>query len=250
MRSFEVSSKQPRPAFGRYCLLDTPDARVRLAAMTTMASTLAHEVSQPLTAATNYIHACAHRLRRSGETGEELLGMIELAARETVKAGEIIRRMRSFIVSGKISGRRENLRMMIEKAGSVLTCPDGADIEIVKEVPLTDFVIADRVQIEQVLSNILKNACEALDGRDVRRITISSAREEDALTVRIEDSGPGLSDYALARVFEPLFTTKEDGIGLGMPICKTIVEAHGGRLWAESPSGAGAVFHLSLPAAG
>ena len=249
MRTFESSSKQPRPAFGRYCLLDTPDARVRLAAMTTMASTLAHEVSQPLTAATNYIHACAHRLRNRGEECEELLSMVEHAARETVKAGEIIRRMRSFIVSGKISGRRENLRMMVEKATAILVCPDGADIEIVKQVPLTDFVIVDRVQIEQVLANILKNACEALVGRDVRRIAISSSREDSALVVRIEDSGPGLTDHALARVFEPLFTTKEDGIGLGMPICKTIVEAHGGRLWVESPAGGGAVFHLSLPAA-
>ncbi|HEV2817162.1 MAG TPA: ATP-binding protein [Allosphingosinicella sp.] len=249
MRTFESSSKQPRPAFGRYCLLDTPDARVRLAAMTAMASTLAHEVSQPLTAATNYIHACAHRLRSRGEACEELLGMIELAARETVKAGENIRRMRSFIVSGKISGRRENLRTMIEKVTAMLTCADGSEVEIVKHVPLTDFVVADRVQIEQVLANILANACEALAGRDVRRITISSAREEEMLVVRIEDSGPGLSDYALARVFEPLFTTKEDGIGLGMPICKTIVEAHGGRLWAESPEGGGAIFNLSLPAA-
>jgi C4-dicarboxylate-specific signal transduction histidine kinase len=249
MRTFESSSKQPLPAFGRYCLLDTPDARVRLAAMTTMASTLAHEVSQPLTAATNYIHACAHHLRGSGDASAELLAMIEHAARETVRAGEIIRRMRSFIVSGKVTGRRENLRMMVEKASSVLACSDGADVEIVKEVPLTDFVIVDRVQIEQVLANILKNACEAVDGCSIRRITISSAREEDRLVVRVEDSGPGLSDYALARVFEPLFTTKEDGIGLGMPICKTIVEAHGGTLWAESPPGGGAVFNLSLPAA-
>lgn len=249
MRTFESSSKQPAPVFGRYCLLDTPDARVRLAAMTTMASTLAHEVSQPLTAATNYIHACAHALRQKGEACAELLPMVEHAARETVRAGEIIRRMRSFIVSGKVAGRRENLRMMIEKVASMLAFPDGAEVEIVKEVPLTDFVIADRVQIEQVLANILKNACEAVEGCDVRRITISSAREADTLVLRIEDSGPGLSDYALARVFEPLFTTKEDGIGLGMPICKTIVEAHGGTLWAESPARGGAIFNLSLPAA-
>ena len=249
MHALDSNSLQPWPLFGRYCLLDTPDARVRLAATTTMASTLAHEVSQPLAAATNYIHACAMQLRRRGEGLEDVLAMIEHAGHETLKAGEIIRRMRSFIVSGKITGRRENLRTMIEKATSVLTCPDGAEVEIVKEVPLTEFVTADRIQIEQVLSNILANACEALDGCDERRIAISSSRQGEEIVLRIEDNGPGLSDEGLALVFEPQFTTKAHGMGLGMPICKTIVEGHGGRIWAESPAGGGAAFSLSLPAA-
>lgn len=250
MHRFEATSKQPRPAFGRYCLLDTPDARVRLAAMTTMASTLAHEVSQPLAAATNYIHASASRLRRRGDGYEDVLAMIEQASHETVRAGEIIRRMRSFIVSGKISGRREDLRAMIDNVASDHFCPDGAEVEIVSKVADdARFVTVERIQIQQVLSNILKNACEALDGCDVRRITIGAARVGEEIVVQILDSGPGISDYALARLFEPLFTTKEDGIGLGMPICKAIVEAHGGRLWAESPAGGGARFNLSLPAA-
>jgi C4-dicarboxylate-specific signal transduction histidine kinase len=250
MRRFEATSKQPRPAFGRYCLLDTPDARVRLAAMTTMASTLAHEVNQPLAAATNFIHASASRLRRRGEGYEDVLAMIEEAGRETVKAGEIIRRMRSFIVSGKISGRREDLGAMIGNVASDLACPDGAEVEIVTNVSSdARFVIVERVQIEQVLANILKNACEALDGCAVRRITIGTARLGEEIVVQILDSGPGISDYALARLFEPLFTTKEAGIGLGMPICRTIVEAHGGNLWAESPIGRGACFNMSLTAA-
>jgi C4-dicarboxylate-specific signal transduction histidine kinase len=250
MHAVDSNSIQPWPLFGRYCLLDTPDARIRLAATTTMASTLAHEVSQPLAAATNYIHACAMQLRRRGEGLEDVLAMIEHAGHETLKAGEIIRRMRSFIVSGKITGRRENLRTMIEKVTSLLTCPDGAEVEIVKQVPLSDFVTADRIQIEQVLSNILTNACEALDGSPhPRRIAISSARQGEEIVVRIEDSGPGLAEEALALVFEPHFTTKESGMGLGMPICKTIVEGHGGRIWAESPKTGGAAFCVSLPAA-
>jgi C4-dicarboxylate-specific signal transduction histidine kinase len=249
MQALEGNSIQPWPLFGRYCLLDTPEARVRLAATTTMASTLAHEIIQPLAAATNYIHACAMQLRRKGEGYEELLAMIEHAGHETLKAGEILRRMRSFIVSGRITGRRENLRTMIEKVTSLLTCPDGEDVEIVKQVPLTDFVTADRIQIEQVLSNLLTNACEALDGRSVRRIAIGSARHGDEIVLRIEDSGPGLADDALPLVFEPHFSTKESGIGLGLPICRTIVEGHGGRIWAESASTGGAAFSLSLPAA-
>lgn len=249
MRALDSNTIQPWPLFGRYCLIDTPDARVRLAAATTIASTLAHEISQPLAAATNYIHACAMQLRRKGEGHEDLLAMIELAGHETLKAGEIVRRMRSFIVSGKITGRRENLRTMVEKVTALLTCPDGAEVEIVKEVPLTTFVTADRIQIEQVLSNILANACEALAGRALRRIAISAQQQDDEIVLRIEDSGPGLADEALALVFEPHFTTRESGIGLGMPICKAIVEAHGGRIWAERPAGGGAAFSFSLPAA-
>lgn len=250
MRKFEASSKQSQPAFGRYCLLDTPDARVRLAAMTTMASTLAHEVNQPLTAATNFIHASASRLRSKGDGFEDVLAMIDEASRETVKVGEIIRRMRSFIVTGKVAGRRERLVPIVEHVATGLTCPDGEEVEVAWSIARdARFVIAERVQIEQVLANILKNACEALDGRDDRRIAIDATRRDGEVVIGIRDSGPGLSDYALARLFEPLFTTKADGIGLGMPICKTIVEAHGGRLWAETPPIAGALFYLSLPAA-
>jgi len=250
MSIFDANTGKSRPPFGGSCLQDTPDARVRLAAMTTMASTLAHEVNQPLTAATNYIHASARRLRNQGAGHEELLAMIEQAGRETVKAGEIIRRMRSFIVSGKITGRREDLGAMIEKAATSLACPDGGAVEIVRCVaPDARFVLAERIQIEQVLANILNNACEALDGCAVRRIEIGTARCGDEILVQIADSGPGLSGYALARLFEPLFTTNAGGMGLGMPISKTIVEAHGGRLWAESPAGGGALFNLSLPAA-
>lgn len=250
MSTFDVAGSRSLSPFGHHCLVDTPDARVRLAAMATMASTLAHEVSQPLTAAANYSHASARLLRDRGDGFEDVLALINQASRETLRAGEIIRRMRSFIVSGKITGHRECLRAMVEKASFMLACPDGRGVEVVLRIAAeASFVIAERVQIEQVLSNILNNACEALDGRSLRRVTISATRLGSEVIVRIEDSGPGLSDYAQAHLFEPLFTTKEAGMGLGMPICKTIVEAHGGRLWAESQAGRGARFNLSLPAA-
>ncbi len=250
MRDPNVPTGRSPPALGHYCLLDTPDARVRLAAMTTMASTLAHEVNQPLAAAANYIHASARRLRKHGEGFEDVLAMIEHAAREAMKAGEIIRRMRSFIVSGKITGRRERLVPIVEHVASALTSHGGEEIEVAWSIARdARYVIVERVQIEQVLGNILENACEALEGRDDRRIAIDAIREGGEVVIGIRDSGPGLSDYALARLFEPLFTTKEDGLGFGMPICKTIVEAHGGRLWVESPAGGGAIFHVSLPAA-
>jgi two-component system sensor kinase FixL len=249
MPKSKSGSIQPWPLFGRYCLLDTPDARVRLAATTTIASTLAHELSQPLTAAANYMHACASRLRGRGEGFEDLLAMIEHASRETMKAGEIIRRARNFIVSGRIAGRRENLRTMVERVTSALALPAGAEVEIVKTIPLGHFVVADRIQIEQVFSNLLRNACEALDGRTGPRIAIGATLLRDEIVVRIEDNGPGLSAEALERAFEPLFTTREAGLGLGLAICRTIVDAHGGRIWAEAPESGGAAFSVALPAA-
>ena len=247
MSTFDTA--QAWPLYGRYCLLDTPEARVRLAATTTMASTLAHEVSQPLTAATNYMHACAGYLRRKGDGFEDVLAMIDHASRETLRAGEIIRRMRSFIVTGKIAGRSENLRIMVERVASALGELATHDIEILKAIPLTHYVVADRIQIEQFFSNILANACQALEGRRERRISISAVALGDEIVVRIEDRGPGLSDEVLARLFEPLFSTRPGATGLGLSICKTIVEAHGGRIWAENAPAGGAAFSVALPSA-
>jgi two-component system sensor kinase FixL len=157
--------------------------------------------------------------------------------------------MRSFIVTGKIAGRHENLRTMIERVTSALALPGATDVEIVTAIPLTHFVIADRIQIEQVFSHLLRNACEALDGRAQRRIAIGATEIGDDIVVRIEDNGPGLSANALARLFDPHFTSKATGLGLGMPICKTIVEAHGGRIWAENREAGGAAFNVALAAA-
>ena len=236
-------------AFDHACFPDTPDGRVRLAALATMASTLAHEVNQPLSVATNYINASASLLRKRGESCADVLAMIEEASHETLKAGEIVRRMRNFIVSGKICGRREDIGKMIERAVETLARADGSDVEIEYAFgPNARFVIAERIQIEQVLSNILRNACEAVSGSDIRRITILALRVGGEILVQIRDSGPGLTDQALEHLFEPLFTTKEGGVGLGMPICKAIVDAHGGRLWADKQAEGGAMLSLTLPA--
>ena len=175
--------------------------------------------------------------------------MIEDASRETLRAAEIIRRMRAFIVTGKIAGRRENLRTMLEAAAALLDGPDWEGVEIVKVVPLSLFVVADRIQIEQVLANILVNAGEALTGRTSRRITIDAAREGDEIILRIADTGPGLPADVLPRLFDYGFSTRKDGLGLGLPICRTIVEGHGGRIWAENGADGGAAFSIALPAA-
>ena len=246
---FDTSEARSSHDTGQDCLFDMPDARTRLVATTTMASTLAHEVNQPLTAAANYMHACASRLRSRGEGFEDLLAMIEHASRETLRAAEIIRRMRSFIVTGKIAGRHENLADD-DRAGHVRAGASRRDGCRDRDCDSAHaFVVADRIQIEQVFSHLLRNACEALDGRAQPRIAIDATEIGDDIVVRIEDNGPGLSAEALARLFDPHFTSKATGLGLGMPICKTIVEAHGGRIWAENREGGGAAFNVALAAA-
>ena len=218
--------------------------------MSTMASGLAHEVCQPLSSATNYLHACAARLRKRGEGYEEELAILSFAARETIRVGEILRRMRSFVASGTIAGVPECLREMLDKTGTMLACPDGGAVEVSISIPdEARLVLVARVQIEQVLARLLKQACESLDGRPLRRIAISATRLDDEVLLQLRDSGPGLSVHAQTRLFEPHFTASEESPGLGMPICKAIVEAHGGRLWVESPAGGGTQFNLSLPAA-
>ena len=227
--------------------LDTPDARLRLAAMTVMASSIAHEVNQPLTAATNLNHASARQLRDLGEGFEQVISMIEDAARETMKAGETIRRMRNFIVSGKIVGRSESLRAMVQGVTASIDWPDMTGIEVVTKFdPAADMVTVERLQIEQVLRFILGHAIEALEGCPSPRIAITTAPMLDRVELRIQHSGPGLSDYGIARMFEAHQSRADPGKALAMPICKAIVEAHGGRLWAESPDSGGVIIVAQL----
>jgi two-component system sensor kinase FixL len=234
-----------------YCLMRAPEKRLRLVALSALTWTLAHEISQPLTAAMNYIRVGARQLRRQGPEFANIAAMIEDAGKEAAQAAEIVGRMRSFIAHGKVAARRENLRKMILSASRPLGSRGCADVEIVTDIdPDANCVIADRIQIEQAFSILFLNACEALADCSVRRITVSACRRAEEVIILIADTGPGLSDYVAPRVFEPLFTTKAAGMGLGLPICRTILEAHGGRLWVEKATSGGATFGMSLAAGG
>jgi two-component system sensor kinase FixL len=250
MSLFDTEARPSWPPFDGECLPETPDARVRLAALSTIAAILVHELSQPISAASNSLRSHARQLRTQQDNGDDPVPIVEEACREMQKAGDVLRRMRSFITSGRIASRRESLAAIIETLGPAQACPDGLKVEIVKSIPQSaDHVLVDRILIEQVLSKIFANACEALVGSSIRRITLGASRMGDQIVVRIQDSGPCLSDYQFIHLFEPLFTAKTAGAGMGLPVCKTIVEAQGGRLWAERPNDGGAVFGMSLPAA-
>lgn len=226
--------------------IDAPVPASRLTAMSAMASTLAHELTQPITASHNYLQASVYLLRQRADGLEDVLAMVEQASAQTLRAGVIIRRMRDFLLSGRIQGEPEDLRDLVDKAWAGVACPG---VEIVQKVAPDVVVTADRIQIGQVLTNLLTNAVQALEDCPVRRVTISAEPQGRMVALRIADSGCGLPDAIFERLFEPFHTSKPTGTGLGLALSRTIVEAHGGQLWAERPASGGAVFGLTLPVA-
>jgi two-component system sensor kinase FixL len=233
--------ERPWPLPGGACLPDTPDARLRLAAATSMASTLAHEVNEPLTAAASSLSACARRLRALGEEHADVLAMLEHASQETLRAGDIIRRTRNFVVSGRVSAGRENLRTMVERA--ILTLGERRDaVGLTTAVPLDLFVAADRIPFEQAIANLLLNACAALEGRVDGWIELEARRADDMVLLAVADNGPGLAEAAPS--------AGPGGDGFGLAVATLIAEAHGGRLTAANRPEGGARFELALPAAG
>ena len=224
-----------------------PAAGARLTAMSAMAAAMAHELSQPLTAASNYMLGCAAVLRERIHGLEQLLGFIEDAAAQTARASDIVLRMRSFVKTGRIDARPECLVEMLDVVRARLSCLE--DVELVRSfAPGSTCVLGDRIQIEMVFSNLLLNAAQAMWNSPVRRIAVSSWAEGSRVRIRVADTGPGVPPGVREHLFEPMVSTKMEGTGLGLAISQTIVDAHGGTLTLEpAEPGEGAVFVLALP---
>ena len=237
-------------SFDPYAIPSGPAARIRLAALSTIAAILVEEVSQPITAAISYLHAGAARLRDREKQGA-VLPTIEEAEREMGRAAEIVRRMHLFVASGRIAGETESLRELLAAASADPVCPDEVRARIETAIePDAERVLVDRNLAGHVLSTLFARACDALVGLEQRLITVRAKRRQGMVAIRIQDSGPGLTDYQFIHLFEPLLTATGAGkAALALPICRTIAEAHGGRLWAERPGPGGAAFCLLLPAA-
>lgn len=226
----------------------------RFTAMGEMASTLAHELNQPLTAAVSYLNGCRELISRNGGRSEDLAMLrvgIERAAEQALRAGQIIRRLREFVSRGETDRRVENLPTLIEEANALaLVGAKEVGVQVRFQLdPRAANVLADKVQIQQVLLNLMRNAIEAMQEVPERILTLSTAVEDDGMVkVSIADTGPGIAPEAVQRLFEPFYTTKSHGMGVGLSISRTIVEAHGGQLWAEAGKDGGTVFHLTLKA--
>ncbi|MCF8532806.1 MAG: PAS domain S-box protein [Reyranella sp.] len=223
----------------------------RFTALGEMASTLAHEINQPLTAISNYLRGSQRLLgRMEGESVALLKDAVAKAADQALRAGDIIRRLREFVARGDSERRIESLPKLIEEASTLalVGARENGIAVIFRLDPRAGQVLADRIQIQQVLVNLIRNAMETMIERaPLRRLEIETvAASDDLVEVSVADSGAGIAPEVARQLFQPFVTTKRKGMGLGLSICRTIVEAHGGKIWVESPVGGGTVFRFTL----
>jgi two-component system sensor kinase FixL len=226
----------------------------RFTAMGEMASTLAHELNQPLTAVVSYLNGC-RRLIDGADTLQNLMirdGM-ERAADQAMRAGQIISRLRQFVSRRESQRHHENLSRLIDDASALALVgikQTGVKVATAFESVLT-VVLVDKVQIQQVILNLMRNAIEAMQETERRELTISTVQTDpETAEVRVSDTGPGIAPAIASQLFQPFVTTKPQGMGVGLSISRTIIESHGGRLWAEANPGGGTTFRLTLKTVG
>ncbi|MFV0623666.1 PAS domain S-box protein [Sphingomonas sp. ac-8] len=222
----------------------------RLTALGEMASALAHELNQPLSAIGNYLMGSKKLLTRDPVPVDRVADAVERAGKETLRAGEIIRRLRDFVARGETERTVESLPKLLEEASALaLVGAREHGIRVRFHLsPEVELVLADRVQIQQVILNLLRNAVDAMIDSARRDLTVSLKPAEDGMAiVKVADTGPGIRPDVADQLFRPFVTTKRTGMGVGLSICRTIVEAHGGKIWAGPNEGGGAVFRFTVP---
>lgn len=223
----------------------------RLTSLGEMASALAHEINQPLSAIANYLKGSKILLAREEVPHDRLADAVDRAAAEALRAGNIIRRLRDFVARGETERAVENLPKLVEEA-SALALVGASEHGVLVQFsfdPSIDVVLVDKVQIQQVVLNLVRNAVDAF--ADVpegpRTLTIAIAPLGDMACISVTDSGPGVSSEIKEQLFQPFLTTKRTGMGIGLSISRTIVEAHGGKIWVEPAPGHGARFNFTVP---
>lgn len=224
----------------------------RLSDVGQMASALAHELNQPLAAIVNYVQATRRMLQAAGPLPPRAIETMDKAVAQAARAGDIIQHLRSFIRKGETEHSLEDLSKMVEEAtalGLVGAKESGIKVQIELSAGALP-VLIDKVQIQQVVFNLIRNSVEALPESDVRELRVTTRRDESGMALAaVSDSGPGLAQSVAERLFQPFVTTKAKGMGLGLSICRSIIEAHGGRLWATPNTPRGVTFHFSIPLA-
>lgn len=224
----------------------------RLSTMGEMATEIAHEVNQPLTAISTYSKAILRLLRNNTCDIGELSQALEAIAAQAQRAGEVIRRLREFVSKQESQWASTDLNELVRttvRFVNVETRAENITIALDLEESIPE-VVVDRILVEQVVLNLLRNAIDAvgLVDKHSRRIEIQTKKlAETYIAIGVKDSGPGLTPELEQKVFEPFYTTKKNGMGMGLSICQSIIEAHNGELWYARNSPCGAIFQLTIP---
>jgi two-component system sensor kinase FixL len=222
----------------------------RLTALGEMASALAHELNQPLCAIGNYLMGSKALLKRANVPHERVADAVDRAGKEALRAGEIIRRLRNFVSRGETEKRHENLGKLLEEASALaLVGAKNLGVRVRQEIdPNIDTVFVDKVQIQQVALNLIRNALDAMVDSPLRELSIGATMGGGSVVnICVADSGPGIAEEVRDQLFQPFVSTKQTGMGVGLSICRTIVEAHGGRIWVEENEKGGATFCFTIP---
>jgi two-component system sensor kinase FixL len=223
----------------------------RLTELGQVVSTLVHEVNQPLTAISNYVNAC-RRLVTAGD-GERIQAALERIADQTNRTREVVQRIRDFVKKRDVQMQAEDLSQVIEEAiGLTRISVRDAGLTIGVQMNPTGLQVEiDKIQIQQVLFNLLRNGIEAMQDQSRRELLIATKRAQpEMVEISVADTGPGLPPEVRKKLFQPFVTTKANGMGVGLSVCRAIVELHGGQLWADANPSGGTVFRFTVRHAG
>ncbi|HZH06558.1 MAG TPA: PAS domain S-box protein, partial [Lautropia sp.] len=226
----------------------------RLVTMGEMASSIAHELNQPLAAISNYSLGLAARIKRSragaqDKESTEIIDTLDKTAKQALRAAAVIRRIRDFVKRSDPERRRTTVEAILSDAvGLAEIAAKRQRVPIITRVEADLPILnVDPILIEQVLINLLKNGVDAMKDSSPRALVLSVARRGDQIEFSVADQGPGLSREIETRLFEPFYTTKSEGMGMGLNICRSIIESHSGRLWVEPNLPRGCIFRFVLP---
>jgi len=222
----------------------------RLSAMGTMASTLAHELNQPITAVVNYVRGAGNLMRVAERSNLPIIQhALDEATAEAMRAGGIVRRLREFVARGDSEKSVEDLEALVEEASQLALIgarESGVETRFLIDRASAE-VLVDKIQTQQVLINLMRNAVDAMAESAVRRLTVSSQPETGGyVRVTVADTGPGIDPEIAENLFRAFNSSKKGGMGLGLSICRTIVEANGGKIWSEARPEGGTAFHFTL----